>query len=282
MLGRGNKSLRGISRRSSVWLATVSTAIAVATGIFTLQDRIWPTNAGGAEVSRSVYEKFIDDVCDSVNRAERARARSSRHLSKRLKQARTTRAQRNALLNNANEAVDSSQYRMAQFKGHDVPRGLVAKQRDTAAAWTRVVLRSRAYVEQLEEVTNRRQLLAVVKTLPAMRRALVLDVTVRDTGLMQLGGGYCNLDAPITTPTITLRDPRTFLTRSRPSTNMQGEPMNRARPRSRANLPSRWPPRVNRVRAGEEASRRRLPRARRFDSWESEPPPVSPPRFGEG
>lgn len=205
---QGSDGSRGLSLRSGVWLTTLSTVVAVATGMFTLRDQIFPENAGNAQgnaqASRDVYEQSVGRVCDAANEAERARARNARRLSNRLKRARTTLAQRNALLDSTNQVLASSEHRLAGFRGLDVPGALVTRERETAAAWGRMVTLLRGYAQRLDAVTNRRELAAVVKTLPAMRTALARSGVTRDAGLTQLGGGHCELDAPIFTPTITL------------------------------------------------------------------------------
>jgi hypothetical protein len=197
-----------ISRRSGVWLTTVSTVVAVATGMFTLRDQIFPADAGHAEASRGAYEQSIGQVCDAANEAERERERNAARLAKRLKRARTTLDQRNAVLDSTNEILVSSQHRLASFKGLDAPSVLKTREGDTSAAWGRMVARLEVYAQRLDAVTNRRDLLAVVETLPSMRTGLGRDSVTRDAGLTQLGGGHCELDAPTVTPTITLRDLR--------------------------------------------------------------------------
>jgi hypothetical protein len=204
----------GLSRRSGVWLTTLSTVVAVATGMFTLRDQIFPANAGNAQASRGAYEQFVGHVCNAVNAAERARARNAGRLSQRLKASRTTLAQRNALLDSAKEILASSEHRLAGFKGLDAPGGLTARHSQTAAAWGRMVAEWRGYAQRLDTVTHRRDLLAAVRMLSAMRTALSREGVTRDAGLTRLGGGHCELDAPIVTPTITLREPAQLVTSS--------------------------------------------------------------------
>lgn len=136
-----------------------------------------------------------------------------RRLSKRLKGARTTLAQRNALLDSAKDILARSEHRLAGFKGLDVPVDLAARERATAAAWDRMFTRWRAYVQRLGAVTSRRDLLSAVKTLPEMRTALGRDKVTRNSGLAKLGGSHCELDEPIVTPTVTLPELKRRVTR---------------------------------------------------------------------
>ena len=86
-------------RLSRVWLATLSTVVGVATGMFTLRDQLFPSEAGTAgAVSESAYRVKTGQICDEVNSAERARVRELRPLNRRLRRAKTTMQQRNALL----------------------------------------------------------------------------------------------------------------------------------------------------------------------------------------
>jgi hypothetical protein len=61
----------GLSRRSGVWLTTLSTVVAVATGMFTLRDQIFPVDAGNAQASRAPYEQSVGHLCNAGNAAQR-------------------------------------------------------------------------------------------------------------------------------------------------------------------------------------------------------------------
>jgi hypothetical protein len=202
--GHGSDRASVLSGRSGVWLTTVSTVVAVATGMFTLRDQIFPENAGRAQASRGVYEQSVGHVCDAANEAERARARNARRLARRLKRARTTLAQRDAVLDSAKETVVSSEHRLADFRGLDVPGELVAREREVSDAWGRMVVRQRGYAERLDASANRRDLLAAAETLPAMRTALAHDRVTPAAGLAKLGGGHCELEPPIVPQVVTL------------------------------------------------------------------------------
>jgi hypothetical protein len=213
---QGPDRSRGLSRRSGIWLTTLSTALAVATGMFTLRDQIFPPRESvGAPASVELYEHSVASICSALNHADRARARSARRLATRLPRARSTLAQRNALLDSTKQVLVSSEHQLASFTALDVPGVLMTRQRETAAAWDRIVARLRGYAQRLDAASGQRDLLAVVRTLPRTRTALARDRVTRARGLTNLGGGRCRLDQPISTPTITL--PRTRLSVSPPS-----------------------------------------------------------------
>jgi hypothetical protein len=133
------------SWRPNVWLATVSTAVAVATGMFTLRDKIFPPEAGNATASIGQYQQSVGDICRELNEADRAGARSARRFAAKLKRARTTLAERNAVLDSRRAVLTRSERGLAHFEGLNVPRALLALQRVTVAAWNRGVERLRDF-----------------------------------------------------------------------------------------------------------------------------------------
>jgi hypothetical protein len=193
-------------------LTTTSTVVAVATGMFTLRDEIFSQQGGNAQASVAMYEQSVGEICDVLNRADRARARNARRLAKRLRSARTTTAQRNALLDSTNEVIASSEHGRARLAGLDAPGQLLTRHRDAVAAWDRVLARERGYAQRLDAVTSRRGLLWTVATLPAMRTVLANDLDKREGGLKMLGGARCQLNTRVVTPTITLPGTRWSVT----------------------------------------------------------------------
>jgi hypothetical protein len=197
------------SRRAAVWLTTLSTVLAVATGMFTLRDQIFPAEGADAEASVSLFQQGVGDTCEELNAADRKRSEDVRRLAARLPRARTTLAQRNALLDSTNRVVARSEHALASFRGLDTPRSLAARARRTGMAWDRAVASMRAYSRALDGVQDRQDLLATIRTLPAMRVSLARDIVTRGSGLTRLAGGRCRLDPPIATPVITLPALRT-------------------------------------------------------------------------
>jgi len=206
---------RGRSRRPGVWLTTVSTVVAVATGMFTLRDQIFHEETGVTHASADAYGQLVGHVCDQLNEADRARRGNAKRLARRLRRGRSTLAYRNALLDSTKEILAWSERSLAGFSALDVPISLVTTEHATAAAWRRMVTRWRGYAQGLDQATNRDGLDATIKTLPAMRTAFASDGVKRTEGLIKLGGGRCKLDPPIVIPTITL--PNTMTSVSPPS-----------------------------------------------------------------
>jgi hypothetical protein len=204
-----------LPRRPGVWLATLSTVVAVATGMFTLRDRIFPRQAGITQASVLAYEQSVGETCRALNQAARARAKNAKQLAERLSFAHTTVAQRNALLDSTRQLVARSEQALIRFRGLDVPAAMASRARETAAAWMRMIARVRRYEGRLDAARNRHELISTVKTLSAMRMALGLDGFNRSTGLTSLGGGQCNLGREVVPPALALPEVgtlrRTFL-----------------------------------------------------------------------
>src|SRR3954451_12875735 len=85
---------RSLAHRPGVWLATVSTVVGIATGMFTLRDEVFPQESGTAgAAAEASYRQHVGGVCDELNDADAARASGDVQLRRRLKRARTTLAQ---------------------------------------------------------------------------------------------------------------------------------------------------------------------------------------------
>jgi hypothetical protein len=190
--------------RPLVWLGTLSTVVAIATGMFSLRDQIFPSDAGTATASASVYETSVGEICMALNQANSALMQNADNLANRLANARTPLAQRNAVLDSWTVVLNSSQYELGLFEGLDVPGAFDAREHVTAAAWNRIVARLRGFTRQLDDVSDDAALIAAVQTLPAIGEANATDVVTRTAGLTELGGGRCVLNPPANPPTITI------------------------------------------------------------------------------
>ena len=194
-----------LSRRSAVWLTTLSTVVALATGMFTLRDQVFPQQRPEAQASVSLYEASIADACDTLNDAEKLRERNEGRLEKRLRKAKhSTLAQRDALLDSAQQIVERSEHAFGQFRGHEPPDALRVAARDARIAWQRIIATLHGYIERLEGARDRADLVASVRTLRPLRPKVAGYRVDRASALTRLGGGRCRLDPPITTPTISL------------------------------------------------------------------------------
>lgn len=194
-----------LSHRPGIWLATLSTVVGVATGMFTLRDQVFPSQAGTAQaVPDSVYRHKVGQICDEVNTADQARVRDLRPLSRRLRLATTTARQRNALLFAVRRETARSSHALAALSALDPPKARAAAHRSTEAAWNRNLDRIRTYAEQLDSASDRRQMMAAIESLSRRRSAIARDSVRVTAGLQRLGQESCRVEPPITTATLTL------------------------------------------------------------------------------
>ena len=210
-----------------IWLATLSTVVGIATGMFTLRDQVFPREAGSAQagggqvMSLEAYQEQVGRSCDELNSNDRRRARQTKTIDKQLRRARTTIAQRNALLDGQRQEIARSGHALARFTALETPKGLVATRRATEAAWNRNLDRLRAYALRLDRVGTRNDLFAATRYLASLRAPLAKDGVKLMAGLERLGKASCDLNPPIATKTAPLPPLRTHK-RSRSHTAQAG------------------------------------------------------------
>ena len=108
---------------AAIWLATLSTVVGIATGMFTLRDQVFPRESGSAQaVSVSAYQQQVGGVCDDVNTDDSRRARQVKTIHKQLVRAKTTTAQRNALLDGQRQTIARSGDALASFTALEPPK----------------------------------------------------------------------------------------------------------------------------------------------------------------
>jgi len=198
-------SAQRLTRSAKIWLTTVSTVVAIATGMFTLRDQVFPHEAGTATAESVVaYQQQVGRVCDEVNSDDRRRAAETKTIEKRLKQAKTMIAQRNALLDGVRRTTARSGHALASFAAIQPPKSLAPAQRDAAAAWNRNLARLRDYAQWLDRAGTRRMLLAAIGHVSTLRSSLSRDGVALSAGLDRLGGASCDLAPPRVTPAFTL------------------------------------------------------------------------------
>jgi hypothetical protein len=190
--------------RPGVWLATLSTVVAVATGMFTLRDQIVPSSAGRAEADPTAFEYSVGGICDALNEDERTLVANDHRLANQLKRATTLTSQRNAILDSWDEVLNQSQYELAQFEGLQVPASFLVRERETQQVWSPIAELERQFVERLNAATDESDLSAAIQTLPAARTTIASDGVTLGAGLTYLGQGHCTLDGPVNIPTVTL------------------------------------------------------------------------------
>jgi len=190
---------------AGVILATMSTVVALATGMFTLRDHIFPQESDlAAAISVPAYQQEVGEVCDEINVNDRRRARDDKAIRKELHRAKTTLAQRNALLDGVRRSSARSGHALATLSGLATPDELAAVQRDTEVVWNRNLARVRGYSMELDRAGTRRRMLAAVDHLAAMRPALARDGDRLRAGLERLGADRCDLEPPIVPKTYTV------------------------------------------------------------------------------
>jgi hypothetical protein len=69
---------KGHRRQAAIWLATLSTVVGIATGMFTLRDQVFPRESGSAQaVSVSAFrDASVARTATCGRRSIRARSRS--------------------------------------------------------------------------------------------------------------------------------------------------------------------------------------------------------------
>jgi hypothetical protein len=202
---RSTKRPERVSHNARIWLATLSTVVGVATGMFTLRDQVFPGESGTAgAVSESAFRADVGEICDELNEGERARVHDDRRLARELNKARTNVAQRDALLDSARRVAARSNHALASFSALDGPRETAAARRATVAVWERNLHRVLVYAERLDRASDRRGVLLAVDGLSKVRTPLSEDGAEIHRRLRRLGAGRCELDSPVVTRTITL------------------------------------------------------------------------------
>jgi hypothetical protein len=188
-----------------IWLATLSTVVGVATGMFTLRDQVFPRESGSAQaVSASAFQQQVGGVCDDLNTDDRRRARQVKTIHRRLRTARTTISQRNALLDGQRQTIARSGDALAAFAAIETPKNLRATRRGVKAAWTRNLGRLQSYAERLDRVETRADLAAAIRYLSSLRTPVAREGVALMAGLRRLGGANCDLRTPINTKTFPL------------------------------------------------------------------------------
>jgi len=195
----------GLTAHSRIWLATLSTVVAIATGMFTLRDQIFPHEAGtAAALSVPAYQLQVGRVCDEVNSDEAHRAKEAEAIKKRLGVAKTTLEQRDAMLDGVRRTTARSSHAYASLNALEPPRSLAKVGHATEAAWERNLNRLRQYALWLDTARDRSDLITAVSRLSKLRPAIGKDADTLTTGLDQLGGASCRLDTARVVPTYTL------------------------------------------------------------------------------
>lgn len=202
--GKARRARRGRLSHPGVWLATLSTVVGIATGMFTLRDQVLPQESGSAQAALADYQTSVGGICLLLNEGESARARDARDLARRLPRARSIPAQRDLLLDSTNRRIAQLVDEISKLSALAPPKGQAAEHRRIRAAWERNLERIRDYAHHLDGAGNRAQLVAALDVLYRDRVPLSRDGLSVRTGLSHLGGRHCHLDKPIVTRNVTV------------------------------------------------------------------------------
>jgi len=186
-------------------VALVSVLVPLMTGGDDPSTRAVTGSATTLEATEVSYVKDVGAVCDDMNTAQAARRRGALQLRKRLDRARTTIAQRNALIDDTQSTIDRFTRVFGSFRELGAPERLVRLHRATAGAWSDSLARLRKYRTLLAGGHTRARLIAILERF-SRGSGLIIEahgVDVR-AGLERLGGAECDLDAIKTVRVFTL------------------------------------------------------------------------------
>jgi hypothetical protein len=144
-------------------------------------------------MSAAAYRAQVVKVCGRVNAAERARRRDATSLARKLKAARTTRAQRDAILVATRATISRGGSNLAALKSLAPPQSSRGLHADTVDVWDRSLDRSRAFAVRLDEASDRKALLGAIAPLTQARAASQEDAVDLVAGLQRLGGPQCEI-----------------------------------------------------------------------------------------
>jgi hypothetical protein len=186
-------------KKSTVWLATVSTLVGVATGMVTLREKVLPGD-NQANASTGDFERAMDPICDALNVSETERPRDVRHLRRALQKATTNTEQRDAIMVSTRRTRSDSSRQLAKFRGLDVPEKLAEQHEKTGDAWARNVDRLRRYESRLDAVEDRGDLVHELRSFSRKKYVMGRDGDTRDMGLERLSNSSCLDEAEVTPP----------------------------------------------------------------------------------
>jgi hypothetical protein len=190
--------------RFIVTLGTLSTVIAVATGMFTLRDQIFQRESGSALASTAAYQLAVGDICSEVNEAAAATTKDNQDLRAALADAKTVTQERNALLTAAKAGAHRAHDGVAALMGIVPSDDGKSVHRATTTAWKRNAHRLDAHAQRLDNATSQRDIQRAMASLSAARPAIAEDRTAVRAGLEQLGGTECRLERADADPPISL------------------------------------------------------------------------------
>lgn len=193
------------SRWSKISLATIGTLVAIATGIVTLRDELFPPDDDGG-TSVAVYQQQVGEICDDVNDGYAEVQEGHRAFAKEVRENRSLADLRTAVLAELQGRLDLLGTWNAKLEALDPPSDLEGSQRVAAQAWARNLDRFRVQRAELRKVRDRADFDRAVESLD--RTALDRDALRATTELRRLGGAACRLDVRRTPEPVTPKPSR--------------------------------------------------------------------------
>jgi serine/threonine protein kinase len=188
--------------RRVAWLLAVGVAAGVATGMLVLGNG----GSGGADPpsSPAAYRERVVEVCENVNAADRRSRREAATLRRTLRDAPSTRTQRDAILVATRASISLSGRNLADLRSLEPPANSRILHRTVEQVWDQSLARLRAYAVRVDRSSTGPELLRALDTLSKWRPAWQEEKVTVTAGLQKLGGEGCRIhkfsDRPIPLP----------------------------------------------------------------------------------
>ena len=178
-----------LGRNAKIWLATLSTVIGVATGMFTLRDQVFPGEAGWRPRRRGphISRRSAASATSSTTWTSGARRRTRRSSTSCGTEDHDRPAQR-AVGRCATDRRALGGCAGLVHRARKTPRALVATRRESEAAWNRNLARLRNYALRLDHAGTRPQLVKAIDHLSNLRPVLAADGVKVRSGLERSAG----------------------------------------------------------------------------------------------
>jgi DNA-binding SARP family transcriptional activator len=187
---------RGARRpsRRATRLIVLGTVVGVATGMAVIGDRVRRGTGNAASTTpEAAYRAQVVRVCQAVNTAERARQHNEDVLRRALAAARTTRSQREAILEATRATIARDGRNLADLRSLEPPAASRVQHLAATQVWDRNLERARRFAVRLDGSANRADLLRAIAPLTAARPAIERDLVTLTAGLQRLGGNECRI-----------------------------------------------------------------------------------------
>lgn len=188
----------GHSRARTAMLGTAATLVGLTTGVLTLKDQVFPPDQPSAQ-----YQQQVGEVCDTANAVQSSNLRRTRPYRKRLRKARDLGEQRNAVMDEVQNQIDSGGDLRGRLAGLEAPsKKLQAVQDKTVANWDKNLSALQAYREELEGLASNTELTRAVGGVD--RSSIETNSLQTIAQLRRLGGPSCDLEPRKTPPGVDL------------------------------------------------------------------------------